>query len=123
MNLEYLFSKLEIKGTDALIDLTKKNWKEKVDFPSRVTRLLENTDKWSPKAIFCFGNKPLILFFENPENKEELHKVIWNFNETPIVIISEDSVVSVYNGFSINENTELLEKLGGDEVLNDFKYF
>lgn len=123
MNLEYLFSKLEIKGTDVLIDLTKKDWKEKIDFPSRVTRLLENTDKWSPKAIFCFGNKPLILFFENPENKEELHKVIWNFNETPIVIISEDNVVSVYNGFSINENTKLLKRLGGDEVLNDFKYF
>lgn len=123
MNLKNIFSKLEIEETDALIDLTKKGWKEKVDFPSRVTRLLENTDKWSPKAIFCFGNKPLILFFENPEKKEELHKVIWNFNETPIVIISEDSMVSIYNGFSINENTELLEKLGGDEVLNDFKYF
>ena len=63
------------------------------------------------------------MFFENPENNEELHKVIWNFNETPIVIISEGSLVSVYNGFSINENTELLEKLGGEEVLNDFKYF
>ena len=123
MNLQLLFKELEIKGFDSLIDLTKKDWKKKVTFPSRVIRLLENADKWEPKAIFCFDNKPIILFFENPANQTELHKVIWNFNETPIVIISENDKVTVYNGFAINKNTELLEKLGGNEILNDFKYF
>lgn len=123
MNLQLLFKELEIKGFDSLIDLTKKDWKKKVTFPSRVIRLLENADKWEPKAIFCFDNKPLILFFENPANQTELHKVIWNFNETPIVVIIENNIVSVYNGFTIDENTELLKQLGGDEVLNDLNYF
>jgi hypothetical protein len=123
MNLQLLFKELEINRLDSLIDLTERDWKKKVTFPSRVIRLLENANKWKPKAIFCFDNKPLILFFENPENQVELHKVIWNFNETPIIIISENDKVSVYNGFAINKNTELLKKLGGNEILNDFKYF
>lgn len=123
MNLQQLFSKLEINESDSLILLSDKEWQKKVTFPSRVIRLLEDTNKWSPKAIFCFDNKPLILFFENPENKEEIHKAVWNFNETPIVIISENDVVTIYNGFAIDENTELLRKLGGEEVLNDFNYY
>lgn len=123
MNLQKLFSVLEINERDSLIMLSDKDWKKKVTFPSRVIRLLEDTEKWSPKAIFCFDNKPLILFFENPENKEELHKAVWNFNEAPIVIISENDAVTVYNGFAIDENTKLLKKLGGEKILNDFNYF
>lgn len=123
MNLQQLFSALEINESDSLIMLSDKDWKKKVTFPSRVVRLLENTDKWSPKAIFCFDNKPLILFFENPENIATLHKALWNFNETPIVVISENDAVTVYNGFVIDENTELLKLLGGDDVLNDLNYF
>jgi len=123
MNLQQLFSVLEIKDKDSLIMLSDNDWKKKVTFPSRVIRLLEDTEKWSPKAIFCFDNKPLILFFENPENKEELHKAVWNFNEAPIIIISENDAVTVYNGFAINEKTELLKTLGGEDILNDFNYF
>ena len=123
MNLQQLFSALEINERDSLIMLSDKDWKKKVSFPSRVSRLLEDTEKWSPKAIFCFDNKPLILFFENPENIAALHKAVWNFNETPIVVISENDTVTVYNGFVIDENTELLKLLGGDDVLNDLNYF
>ncbi len=123
MNLQQLFSKLEINESDSLIILSDKDWKDKVSFPSRVIRLLEDASKWLPKAIFCFDNKPLILFFENPENITALHKAIWNFNESPIVIISENDIVSVYNGFAIDENTGLLKLLGGDDVLNDLNFF
>lgn len=123
MNLQKLFSDLEINKKDSLIKLSDKDWKTKVAFPSRVVRLLEDSKKWSPKAIFCFDNKPLILFFENPINKEELHKTVWNFNETPIIIVSENDTITVYNGFAIDENTKLLQKLGGNEILNDLNYF
>ncbi len=123
MDLEYLFSELEIKESDALIDLADSNWKDKVTLPSRVIRMLENAKKWEPKAIFCFDNKPLILFFENPKDKKELHKAVWNFNETPIVFVIENGNVSIYNGFILDENTELLKELGGKESLIDFKYF
>lgn len=123
MNLQKLFSVLEISESDSLIMLSDPKWKEKVNFPSRVIRLLEDADKWSPTALFCFDNKPLILFFENPVNKEELHKSIWNFNESPIVIISEIDSVTIFNGFAFDENTKLLKILGGEDKLTDFKYF
>ncbi len=121
--LNDIFKRLNLENTDALIKLSDANWKEKVTFPSRVIRLLEDTEKWNPKAIFCFDNKPLVLFFENPENKETLHKTAWNFNETPIIIVVEDNEVSIYNGFAIDENTNLLQELSGNEKLNDFNYF
>lgn len=101
--------------------LSDTSWKKKVSFPSRVYRLIEN--KLKPDAIFCFNDKPLILFFNNPKNKQELHQAIWNFNESPVSIIIENDTVEIFNGFSIDENTKLLKRLGGDERLNDFNYF
>jgi|BioPla2DNA2_1021312.scaffolds.fasta_scaffold09543_3 hypothetical protein len=121
--LNEIFKRLNLEESDSLIKLSDTNWKEKVTFPSRVIRLLEDIKKWDPKAVFCFDNKPLVLFFENPENKEILHKTAWNFNETPIIIVVEDSEVSIYNGFAIDENTNLLKQLGGSDKLNDFNYF
>lgn len=123
MDLQHLFSTLEFKDKDSLIMLSEEGWKDKVVFPSRITRLLKDAEKWSPKALFYLDNKPLVLFFENPKNKAELHKAVWNFNETPIVIIVEDNQVNVYNGFAIDENESLLKRFGGSEVLNDFSYF
>lgn len=123
MTLKKLFSKLGLIEGDSLIMLSDEDWIKKVSFPSRVVRLLRNTEKWAPKAIFVFDNKPLILFFENPENKEELHKAVWNFNESPIVVISEKEEITVYNGFAIDEKTQLLKKLGGGGALDDLNYF
>ena len=126
-NLSKLFSELDIAESDALIEFEQANWKHKTNFPSRINRLLEETERWSPKALFCFDNKPLILFFENPSPDKErsIHKAVWNLNETPIVIILKIDSINIYNGFAIDENTEFLKKLGNndDKTLNDFKYF
>lgn len=84
-------------------------------------RLIEY--KIKPKAFFCFDNKPLLLFFENPSNKEKLYEAIWNFNESPIAIIIENNCVEIYNGFNFLKNEKALEKLGGIDKLNNFSYF
>ena len=118
--LEDIFKRLEIK-TDSLIRLSDKDRMEKIHFPSRVSRLLKNNIK--PDAFFCFDNKPLILFFENPKNKEKLHKSIWNFNESPIVIILEKGVVEIFNGFKFSDGKKFLAKIGGQDKLDDFNYF
>ena len=126
-NLPELFLKLDITDDDSLINLTQGDWKDKTSFPSRINRILEDTEKWSPQYLFYFDNKPLILFFENPSESDErcIHKAVWNFNETPIVIILKPDSVNIYNGFAIDENTKWLKKLGNDNdaTLNDFKYF
>ncbi|MHB8207438.1 Eco57I restriction-modification methylase domain-containing protein [Mucilaginibacter sp.] len=119
--IDDVFSRLGLNRENGLF-LTKENhWIKETSFPNRVKRLIEK--KIEPDAFFSFDNKPMILFFDNPKNKNHLHEAIWNFNECPIAIILEDSSVEIYNGFSINEDSKLLKFLGGEEKLNDFSYF
>lgn len=91
-------------------------------FSNRVERLLNNVIK--PDAFFCIDNKPFILFFENlGSQKKSKLKEIWNFNETPIVIVSEQDSVEIFNGFEYLTNKETLKPFGNEDKLNDFKYF
>lgn len=123
MLLENVYQKLGL-ADDCLIRLSDPNWKDRVSFPSRVFRLLETNDLLKQMdAFFCFDNKPLILFFKEPANKQALHRAIWNFNESPIAMIEENGVVEIFNGFSIDEKHHLLQYIGGEDTLNDFKYF
>lgn len=125
MNLQEIYSKLQLTD-DCLIKMSDTNWQSKVSLPSRIYRLLEKNDLLNTlDAFFCFDNKPLILFFnlEDESRKKELHKAIWNFNESPIAIIVENDAVEIFNGFSIDENTKLLKSLGRADKLNDFAYF
>ncbi len=124
MNLNDLYKKLGLTG-DCLFRKGKGNWSDvEVSLPSRIRRLLEKNELLKTlDAFFYFDNKPLILFFENPKDKKALHKAIWNFNESPIVIIVENGAVEIFNGFDIDENSKLLKSLGGEGKLDDFKYF
>ena len=123
MILDDIYQKLELKE-DCLIRLSDSNWKSKVSFPSRVFRLLATNNLLKQMdAFFCFDNKPLIMFFKEPEDKQALHKAIWNLNESPIAMIMENDSIEVFNGFAIDENHKLLQRIGGEDVLNDFKYF
>lgn len=128
--IEEIFSKLGLNKDNGLFLLEKvedsypihKNpWKTEASFPNRVKRLIER--KIEPTAFFCFDNKPMILFYDNPTNKTDLHEAIWNFNECPVAIIIENDSVEIFNGFAIDENTKLLKSLGGQDKLNDFSYF
>jgi hypothetical protein len=119
--LEEIFVRLGLDVNNGLYIIKDNHWEKDTSFPNRVKRLIKR--KIKPDAFFCFDNKPMILFFRNPANKQELHEAIWNFNECPIAIILEHNVVEIFNGFSFDENTELLKYLGGEDKLNDFTYF
>jgi hypothetical protein len=88
-SLEKIFQSLGIDTTNGLYYTDDTKWKLELQFPNRIVRLLENNIK--SDAFFCIDNKPLILFFENPTDSD-LHKKIWNFNETPIVIRVYDKI-------------------------------
>ena len=106
MNLQEIYTKLKLTEDSLIRVSADKNWQKKVALPSRIYRLLEKNDLLKTlDAFFCFDNKPLILFFnlENSNRKQELHKAIWNFNESPIAIIVENNAVEIFNGFSIDE--------------------
>lgn len=89
--------------------------------PARVEWLLK--DKLKPEAFFCINNKPVVLFYDSPQNKELLFKAIWNFNESPVVIINEPNTVEIFNGLSYLREEKTLGKLEDDNRLNNFSYF
>ncbi|MCL2063737.1 MAG: N-6 DNA methylase [Candidatus Cloacimonetes bacterium] len=123
-NLSKVFEVLKLNTSNGLYYLNEPIWKSILQLPNRILNLFENEIK--PDAFFCLDNKPLILFYENPEDKKELHKNIWNFNDTPIVIIVEDNNITIYNGFRLQnsgENKGFLNKIGDENALNDFNYF
>lgn len=120
-NLSKIFYDLNLEEGNGLFFISKNDWKQECNFSSRITRLIEG--KIKPDAFFCFGNKPLMLFYENPLDKLAIHKAVWNFNESPIVFIIEDDNLEIFNGFNFLKDENSLEKIGSYEKLNDFSYF
>lgn len=119
--LNEIFSKLRLSKENGLFLIKENEWKTETSFPNRVKRLIER--KIEPDAIFVFDNKPMILFFENRENKSELHEAIWNFNECPIAIFIDNGTVEIFNGFNYLKENKSLEKLGNTDKLTNFSYF
>ncbi|MDR2754283.1 MAG: SAM-dependent methyltransferase [Planctomycetaceae bacterium] len=117
--LNEIFRKLDINTANGLYYTNDVKWKSELQFPNRVIRLLENNIK--PDAFFCIDNKPLILFFENSTDKD-LHKKIWNFNESPIVIIVQNDTVEIFNGFKYEKELKSLAKIEGKDNLENFNY-
>jgi hypothetical protein len=117
-SLKSILRTLGLDTTNGLYDTEKANWKADLQLSSRVKRCLEQIN---PKAFFCIDNKPLILFFENPTDKN-LHKKIWNINEVPVIITINNGSVEIFNGFNLLANNTL-EALAGNDNLTDFSYF
>ena len=117
--LEEIFGHLLMKDRDGLYIVAEEKWKGVL--PARIEWLLK--DKLKPEAFFCINNKPVVLFYNSPQNKEYLFKAIWNFNESPVVIINEPNAVEIYNGLSYLKKEKTLEKLEDNSNLNAFSYF
>lgn len=87
----------------------------------RADKLLESRLK--PDAFFCIDGKPIVLFYDSPQNKNELFKTIWNFNEVPVVIINNSNTIEIFNGLSYLDSENTLEKLADETHLDVFSYF
>lgn len=118
-NLNEIFDRLGMNEQNGLILTAENKWAGTL--PARVEWLLK--DKLKPGAFFCINHKPVVLFYDSPKNKEDLFKAIWNFNETPVVIINEPNTVEIFNGLSYLRKEKTLEKLEDDIRLNNFSYF
>lgn len=120
-NLQNIFSTLHINRENGLFLTAENLWKDECRFSSRIVRLIGG--KLKPDAFFVFDNKPLILFYDNPLNTKDIHKALWNFNESPIVIFAYDSKIEVFNGFIYLTAKSELHFIGDEKCLNDFNYF
>ncbi len=125
MKLEELYQKLGFVGKDGFAILSDPEWESKVVLPKRVRSLIQDTHGplHQMSALFVFGGKPLIFFFENPQDRESLFKAIWNLNEVPVVIILEDDHVDVYNGFKYEKELRALARIGDTHTLEELEYF
>ena len=119
MGLKEIYKKLNMTHENGLCVVKGEQWKGKL--PKRLEDLIDK--KLKPEAFFCFDKKPLILFYDSPLNKQKLFKAIWNFNETPIVIINEADSIEIYNGFSYLKDKSALDKFEDSKNLNNFSYF
>ncbi|MDR2409048.1 MAG: N-6 DNA methylase, partial [Bacteroidales bacterium] len=118
--LNEVLLRLGLNTSNGLYYTTDESWK-KIQFPSRIKRFFSET---LPDAFFCVDNKPLVLFFENPSDVNKLQKAIWNFNESPIVIIVYDNEIDVFNGFKLSDKVNgLLDRIGGLDKIDEFNYF
>lgn len=118
--LKEIFDRLGMNGQNGLFLTDENRWRGRL--PARVEWLIEK--KLGPKAFFCIDNKPIVLFYDSPQNREELFKAIWNFNESPVVIINEPNTVEIFNGLSYLKDEKTLAQLEEDESkLNAFSYF
>ncbi len=117
--LNQIFKRLEMNRQNGLYITAEHKWHGIL--PPRLVWLIE--EKLKPIAFFCLENKPLVLFYDSPANKKELFKAIWNFNESPVVIINESDSVEIFNGFSYFKEESTLEKLENEENLDNFSYF
>lgn len=123
--IEEIYKKLDIGGKGGFVTLDDTEWVYKVKLPERVLSLL--LDPQSPmseaSALFCFGGKPLIFFYDNPTDVSALHRAVWNLNEVPLLIIVCNDSVRVYNGFAYEKELASLQLIGEEDVLEHFSYF
>ena len=112
MSFTDIYDRLELTGKDGFISLASPDWCADVQLPERILRLIQDTScpLSQLSALFCFGGKPLLFFFDNPLNDSLLHKAIWNLNEIPVVIVQKENTVDVYNGFAFEKDLNSLKK-------------
>lgn len=125
MSFTDIYDRLELTGKDGFISLASPDRCADVQLPERILRLIQDTScpLSQLSALFCFGGKPLLFFFDNPLNDSLLHKAIWNLNEIPVVIVQKENTVDVYNGFAFEKELNSLKRLGDESILTDFSYF
>jgi hypothetical protein len=120
-NLFDIFEKLRLNKENGLFITANNKWQTECNFSSRIEKLIK--EKIKPDAFFVFDNKPLILFYDSHENKEIIHKALWNFNECPIIFFVDNGNIEIYNGFRYLKEKSSLELFAGKESINDFNYF
>lgn len=81
-------------------------------------RIIKSLQEVKPDNILIINEKPIILFFhrdneilEKENGEQQVFKNCWNFAETPIIIIENESDFEVYNGFEFITQSKSLDTL------------
>ena len=117
--MENIFKELGLERGNGLYITSENKWDG--IFPKRIEEFFNSQNH--PDAFYCMDNKPLILFYSNPKDKNKIFKSVWNFNESPIVFIIEPDSVEIYNGFKYIKEKSELSKIDNSKYKDDFHYY
>ena len=77
MSIEELYRKLDFISKDGFVTLDDANWPNKVQLSPRIFSLIQDVS--SPlhemSALFAIGGRPLLFFFERPQDMNCTPKV------------------------------------------------
>lgn len=110
---------LNLDNKDGLFTVNDSKWHGILS--ERTESILRNRLK--PDAFFLYNNKPFILFFENPTDKEQIFRNSWNLNQTPIIFIIQDSEIEIYNGLSYLKEEKRADKLSSENWEENYSFF
>ena len=117
MPIQSLAEKLKLLDKEGFYFLSQEDWPQKAGLSKRVE---ESLFELQPGAFFCLSGEPLVLFFENPSDSDNIQKKCWNFNQSPVIFIIEGNSQKILNGFKFLKGSGL-EVLSTN--ISDFEYF
>lgn len=117
MPIQSLVEKLNLIGKEGFFFFAQRDWPQKAGLSKRVE---ESLTELQPAAFFCVNNEPLVLFFDNVSDSHTIERKCWNFNQSPVIFISDGNSERILNGFKFLKGTGL-EILSSD--VGDFEYF
>ncbi len=116
--LTQLYRNLGLSRDNGLIEVKgHANWEEQI--PGEIAlslKVKKQLDILQPDAFYHFHNTPLILFFDNPVDDDipRIHKQAWCFNRAPVIFISRETGIDVYNAFHYEDRG--LKRINIDEA-------
>lgn len=117
MPIKFLAEKLKLIDKEGFYFFSQEDWPQKAGLSKRVE---ESLFELQPGAFFCLSGEPLVLFFENPADSDSIQRKCWNFNQSPVIFITEGNTQKILNGFKFLKGSGL-EVLSTN--INDFEYF
>jgi len=123
--LNRVFNRLNLVENESVFFFSKEN----EDF----IRLLSN-DTFAklkiiePDAVYIFNKQPYILFFdltkkENSDKIDNIHKQVWSFDQSPLVIFANDYTEEYYNALEFDKKTGKLTEILDKALINKINFW
>ncbi len=127
--LAQLYETLELPIENCIIEVKgKSDWRKSIPGENQFSwKLLEQINVIQPDGFYHFNGIPLILFFENPEERsiKRIHSQSWCFNQAAVIFIVKEGEVEVYNAFRYLKDKNRLHdlKLGQSKIAEHFSFW
>lgn len=124
--LSRLYTNLGLSKTNGIVEVKEnESWEKDISSEAKFSnKIISQINIIKPDAFYHFNGVPLILFFENPEEKDRkaIHSRSWCFNQAPVIFIEYEDHTEVYDAFRFKENTLNELAINKQEILEHFSF-